>query len=695
MRKLLSLFTLFTLALTLSAIPAKRVSKTVTLKDGRTVTLTRLGDEHCKYYLGNDGKRYRATEGGTITLLSDAEFTTMQKRAEIRRTATDQRRLARAEKNQRRAIAPATDGQYEGKKKGLVILVNYSDVKMKTANPQTAFNDMMNKEGYNKNGHIGSVHDYFKDQSYGKFDLTFDVVGPVQVSKTMAYYGKNDSEGNDVHPGEMVIEACKLANEFVDYRDYDWDGDGEVDQVYLIYAGYGEASGDNVENTIWPHEWTLSEAKTWKDGTGAQTLDGVKIDTYACSNELSGTYGSTMDGIGTACHEFSHCLGLPDLYDTGGSGNFGMDAWSLMDYGAYNNDGNIPAAYTAYERMYAGWLKPTVLSEETEVKGMKPITSSTDSYIIYNEKNNNEYYILQNIQQEGWNAGAYGHGLLIIHVDYNASVWNDNTVNNTSSRQRCTIFHADNNTSTSATGLAGDPYPGTKKNTKLTDESNPSATLYNVNTSGKKLMGKPIKDITEAAGLISFSFNKQGGSDDPDPEFTGDEIVFDFHANDWGLPLSTSDLDSHEITQVKQYGAVIDFTSGGTITRLWDDAKDGPQIRIYKGGGSLTITAPEGRFIQYIRFEGNGIYMTDQKGKAIGTTWNSNTDTISSQTFTATGTSKINKITLVLFPVVDGIHTTSQTKTSSISYDINGRVLHPNAPAYRGIYIQDGKKILR
>ena len=695
MKKFFTLVCLLTIALTMSAIPAKRTSKTVTLKDGRTVTLTHQGDEHCKFYLGSDGLRYRATESGTFTLLSNAEFATMQKRAEARRATTAQRREMRAQKANRRGIAPATEGQYEGKKKGLVILVNFSDVKMKTAAPQTAFNNMMNQENYSKNGHIGSVHDYFKAMSYEKFDLEFDVVGPYNMPKTMAYYGKNDSNGEDVHPGEMIIEACKLADADVDFKDYDWDGDGEVDQVYVIYAGYGEASGDGVENTIWPHEWTLSEAKLSGDGKGPQTYDGVTVNTYACSNELKGTYGTQMDGIGTACHEFSHCLGLPDLYDTSGSGNFGMDAWSLMDYGAYNNDGDIPAAYTAYERMYAGWLKPTELTSETQVKDMKPITSSSDSYIIYNDKNRNEYYILQNIQQESWNSGAYGHGLLIIHVDYNANIWEGNTVNNTSNRQRCTIFHADNNTSTSASGLAGDPYPGTKKNTKLTDASNPAATLYNANTSGNKLMGKPITNITETFGQISFNFNtEEGGGDDPDPDFTSDEIVFDFYTNIWNLPLSTSDNDSYEITQVKQYDAVIDFVSGGTITRLWNDQKAGPQIRIYKNG-SITLTAPKERFIQYIKFEGNGIYIKDEKGKSVGTTWNSNTNTVHAQTFSVTGNSKISKITMKLYPMTDGIYTNSMRKQESTSYDLSGRMLIQKYPAAHGIYLQNGRKILR
>jgi M6 family metalloprotease-like protein len=211
-----------------------------------------------------------------------------------------------------------------GKRKGLVILVNFQDTKMMRTHTQTEWNDYFNLKGYSKLNNSGSVHDYFYNQSYGLFDLEFDVVGPVTVSKKMAAYGANDAYGNDVDPAGMVYEACQLAADQVNFADYDWDGDGEVDQVYLIYAGYGEAANSNtLANTIWQHEWNLEEAGY------SLTIDGVRINTYGCSSELNGDSGSYMDGIGTACHEFSHCLGIPDLYDTSGNGNYGMDEWDL------------------------------------------------------------------------------------------------------------------------------------------------------------------------------------------------------------------------------------------------------------------------------------------------------------------------------------------------------------------------------
>ena len=245
--------------------------------------------------------------------------------------------------------------------------------------------------------------------------------------------------------------------------------------------------------------------------------DGVRIDTYACGSELSGISGKTIDGIGTMCHEYSHCLGFPDFYDTAGD-NFGMSVWSLMDYGCYNGDGCCPAGYTAYERWYSGWLEPVELNEATTIADMPNIEEHPVAYVIYNEKRSKdktgEYYLLANHQQVGWDQKAYGHGMMVLHVDYDQESWTDNSVNNTSSQQRMTIIPADNNLSVKwdynseiiASYLTGDLFPGSSRKTQLTDTSTPKASLYNANTDGKKLMHKPITNITETNGLISFDF---------------------------------------------------------------------------------------------------------------------------------------------------------------------------------------------
>lgn len=521
------------------AVPAKRVIRTVDQGDGTSLSVVLCGDEHFHCFATSDGLPLVQQADGTYAYAridsSGALATTgilaheplqrswdetaflTQEGTAITEAVAQLRKERMASTNasivqngvKHRANASRANSTYEGSKRGLVILVEYSNRSMTVSDAQVAFNNQFNETGYSERGHIGSVHDYFLAQSYGKLDWTFDVVGPYTLSNTLAYYGTNDALGIDQYLGTMIAEACQLADEDVDFSQYDWDGDGEVDQVFVIYAGYGENAGA-ASNTIWPCMSELSGS----DYGSTLTLDGVTVNTFACSCELAGTSGSTMDGIGVACHEFSHCLGLPDLYDTSTlSSCYGMATWSILDSGNYlgpEGNGEVPCAYTGYERMYAGWLTPVELDKGTDVSGMKPITDgdSTDVYILYNDGHQDEFYILENRQLESWDAYGYGHGLLVVHVDYVESYWESNTVNNYSSHQCCTVIPADNDATYTITSLAGDPYPGTAGNTSLTSTSTPAATLYNANSEGTYYMTQPITDIAESdEGDISFVFN--------------------------------------------------------------------------------------------------------------------------------------------------------------------------------------------
>lgn len=520
------LLSLLLLSLTAMAIPAKRVQKWITLADGTQKCVTLRGDEAHHFYESEEGERYRElADGSFVAMLANEEAVLIEK-ANLRRAKLNSRRTNRM--MVKRQAGNATSGQ----KRGLVILVNFADTKFKATSTVAAFYEMLNLKGYSKNGHIGSARDYFLDQSNGKLDIHFDVVGPVTMPNQMSYYGKDSGgEGNDAYAGTMVIEACKKVDDQINFADYDWDGDGEVDQVYVIYAGYNQAQGA-PSNTIWPHEWTLDEAADFGDGSGRQKFDGVWVNTYACSSELKGTSGSTIDGIGTLCHEFSHCLGLPDLYDTNYVA-FGMDQWSLMDSGSYNSNGNIPAAYTAYERMYAGWYQPIELDSPATILNMRAITDGVpEGYIIYNKAVPTEFYILQNVQQKSWNTGAPGHGLLIMHVDYDPGIWEKNIVNNVSARQRCTIFHADNKAGTILSDLEGDPYPGTSRKQSFTPETTPAAKLYNAGPDGTKLMRHAITSIKESDGMVSFLFDggeASGVENIASPESTIPTATYDIY----------------------------------------------------------------------------------------------------------------------------------------------------------------------
>ncbi|MBQ3780564.1 MAG: M6 family metalloprotease domain-containing protein, partial [Bacteroidaceae bacterium] len=288
-------------ALTASAVPAKPgLTKKITLSDGSQIVARLVGDEHGHYWLGQDGNAYKSMDGDIYQRV-DAQQ--VKQRAALRRQAADQRRLRR--------LAPRKVGEVgsiTGQKKGLIILVNFTDVTFQSDNNKALYERIANEENFSYGDFKGSMYDYFKAQSEGQFELTFDIVGPVSVSKNQAYYGSNDSNGNDKYPAKMVIEALKLVNSQVNFANYDWDGDREVEQVYVVYAGQGEADG-GASSTIWPHEYDLNSAKSYGDGSGAQTLDGMKINTYACGGELNGS--NNIAGIGTMCHEFSHCLGYP------------------------------------------------------------------------------------------------------------------------------------------------------------------------------------------------------------------------------------------------------------------------------------------------------------------------------------------------------------------------------------------------
>ena len=433
--------------------------------DGTTVQLMLLGDEYFHYFQTIDGVPALIDENGFAyyALHNGKELATSQHIAHdldkrnkeelvfsnhckyvLSKELDNKNSLKRIKKNvNRNFLQGGKRGSYKGNKKGLVILVNFSNRQMLPSSP-LEIRKMFNETGYNGNHHVGSVHDYFYDQSYGVFNLFFDVVGPVNVSRTFGYYGGNRGlTGSDNYPQQMVIEACNLADSLVNFADYDWNHDGSADQVFIIYAGYGEATG-GVSSTVWPHESKLSYSDI------ELILDGIKIDTYACANELYGNSGNIMMGIGTACHEFSHCMGLPDLYDTDYSGAFGMNRWDIMDAGSYSGPrgiGEVPCGYSAYERYCAGWLDFEEIDKQKDYI-LLPLNDNPSAYVLRNQNKKDEFLTFENRQPAKWfkYVGTHTdmHGMLVVHIDYDASKWNNNKVNDSKKHQRESIIPADN-----------------------------------------------------------------------------------------------------------------------------------------------------------------------------------------------------------------------------------------------------------
>lgn len=478
------------------AVPAKRGQwRTITLTDGSQVRVELMGDEFVKFYQAEDGRVFHQ--------IKNTQRYEQISRTEITKIALERRMAEKQNNGGMYASGPAGvtlggDHQpYEGTKKCLCVLVEFTDMQFEEGHDIDLYNNLVNGIDYVDEalGHVGSVRDYFRSQSYGKFDIDFDVVGPYQVSHDYAYYGAHSEWSNDIRPDVMVKEAIELANPDVNFAEYDWDGDGYVEPIFFLYAGKGEADGGD-ENTIWPHKSSIQSVKR----------DGVKIRDYACGSELNGRGG--IDGIGTMCHEYSHCLGLPDMYDTAYGSNDTPGYWDIMDSGCYNGmGGDIPAGYTAYERWYAGWLEPVELDDNYMIYDMPALSTTPDAYVVYNDAYRKEYFLLENRVRTGWDAALPNGGLIISHVDFDSGIWSWNMVNTTdygyNDHARYTIVHAGNNKNNDATDAY--PYNG---NNQFTDFSTPASQLFHNNTNGKKYLSKPIMGIKKADDeTISFEFS--------------------------------------------------------------------------------------------------------------------------------------------------------------------------------------------
>lgn len=505
------------------AVPAKRGLVVMRQPDGTELKVRVVGDEHSHHYLSEDG--YLLVFDGDTFYYGGLDATGNITRSDIVAKPVD-RRSAEAEswlrgvdmtavnqalgrraasaagrrgvRNVRRGSVGLFDTGFPsmGQQKGLVVLVEYTDVKFTEDDPYSYFSRMLNEDGFSDYGGTGCAAEYFRESSMGQFLPQFDVYGPITLSNNMSYYGGNDWMGNDRNPQKMVIEACQQLDDEVDFTEYDRDGDGYIDNVFVFYAGRGEASGGSP-NTVWPHSWNVTAAESTP-----YYFDGVRLDRYACSNEWE---GSRPDGVGTFIHEFSHVMGLPDLYATDYSSAFTPGEWSVLDYGPYNNDGRTPPLYSIYERYSLGWMQPQVLDGPANIT--LPSIGTNEGCMVATG-DDNEFFLIENRQQTGWDSYIPGHGMLVWHIDYEPYVWENNTVNNQANHQYVDLEEADGTRNEQS--RAGNAFPGTEGVTSFTDDTTPSMRTW----SGQRL-NMPITDIAEVGGRIEFKVC--GGLPLPEP----------------------------------------------------------------------------------------------------------------------------------------------------------------------------------
>ena len=503
------------LCLMARAIPADPTPAVITQPDGSTLTVVLHGDEFFHFTTTADGYTVVKNAAGYYTYAtfdgndlvssnriardagqrsaSDRTFLTSIGRGltSAVKADTGRRMLSRRNGAMRRVGA---DGLMDYDRfRGLIILINYSDRKFSMSNASDFYDDMVNTHnytGYTLNGRrvgmTGSVRDYFYDNSAQIFDPVFDVVGPVDVNYPCTYPGGTDN-------ADAVFNAALDAvDPYVDFNDYDSDGDGEVDMVFFLVAGLSANYSGNNEAYLWPHMYYLF---------GTPMHDGLSFGLYACSTEIAGWegYRSDVNGIGTFCHEFGHVLGLPDLYDTDYSGSGGESRnpgnWSIMAGGSGNNYGRNPVGYSLYERYALGFTRPRLINQEGTIT-VDALDQSNTGYRL-NTPNNREFFLIENRQSGKWDKNLPGHGMLVARVDStDARVWWMNEVNCNPNRMYFDLMRASYNGYDSSS----DPFPGTAGVTEITNRTNP-----NLRTWDKMFNDYVITDIAEDNGIITFN----------------------------------------------------------------------------------------------------------------------------------------------------------------------------------------------
>ncbi len=528
-KKLLNLLFVGALPLAASAIIAYPGPIEVTQPDGSVLKVIQKGDEKHHITTTEDGLIIRMDKDGyyryasvdsegrlkadgpivrsitertasELSYIASVDTEAMLNRASEERLARiSQKTLPRVERQ--RMMSPASapekglglvDKAFPsyGEPRAAVILVEYQDVHFGVDNANDYYTRMLNQENFSDNGSTGSARDYFIFNSNGLFKPQFDVYGPVRLKGERKVYGGNNSWDDDQYAEGMVIEACQELDSKVDFSVYDHDGDGYIDNIFVFYAGGGEHDGGGGKDAVWPHAANLTD---WVETP--YIFDNVRLDSYGCTCELPKGY-SRPDGIGTFVHEFSHVLGLPDLYPTGYTNAYTPGTYSCLDKGPYNNEGRTPPNYSSFERTALGWMKATRFGAEG-VYELPELTESNKAYIVYSDSSS-EYYLFENRQQSGNDEFIPGHGMLIWHIDYDKKAWENNVVNNTAIHQRVDLVEADNSKGSDRTGH---PFPGAQNVTAFGYNTKPAMKFFFPTTHEIE-----FTDIQENNGLISFLY---------------------------------------------------------------------------------------------------------------------------------------------------------------------------------------------
>ena len=530
---------LLAVACAMQAVPAMPGAVKIQQPDGSYVTIRLHGDEWCHFQTTDDGYSvvrdsrgfyvYAQLKDGRLEATAQVAHDVADRTAEElsflsgvekhqapQMTAANARMKKAMQARQADALAaPNKTVKYENFK-GLIILAQFTDKEFSRTDYKELITDMVNKEGYtgytDENNrwqeYTGSVRDYFSDNSNGKFTPQFDVVGPYTID-----YSQYDAKGTD-NANALVTAAVNAADADVNYKDYDRDGDGFVDLVYVIFAGNGSNYGVD-DRLFWPHRAAIYNPNYTSYYNYYIRKDNVVIFDYAASVEMysyryAGYWRHQLEGIGTICHEFSHVLGLPDFYDTDYTQSGGESdhpgAWSVMAGGNYLNAGRTPVGYSLYERSFVGFMdEPQKITAEGSYT-LNPLATNFEGYRI-DSPVNNEYFLLENRQTSAfkWDRYLPGSGMLVHRVDKtNSAVWSlesesANRVNANPKHNYYEVVRAGGGQG-DGSALASDLFPGTYNVTALHNTTEPA----NLKTWSGKSTKWGLTNIKMANGVVTF-----------------------------------------------------------------------------------------------------------------------------------------------------------------------------------------------
>ncbi|MBQ7204728.1 MAG: M6 family metalloprotease domain-containing protein [Muribaculaceae bacterium] len=534
-KQLIILSMLLCHAIAALAVPAKPGWHTITQSDGTTLKIQAVGNAFNNALLTSDGLTVARGDDGDFYYVSSITGLTSVRAHDVNQRSAAEAAFVNAQRGN--MVMKSNSYELPGKKGQLnavgsnssasvpaigvrripIILVEFTDKKF-TNTKEKIIESMLT-------GPTG-VAQYYRDQSNGMYEPVFDVYGIYRLSQNREYYGGHSTNSKDKGIGWMVTEACKLAAaDSVSFKPYDTNSDYYCDVVIVIYAGVSEAQASAYHpEAIWPCNWTLEAAEYYQrggEGPFQPNPGDPYVNHFAVFNELHGSNdnGKTIDGIGTFCHEFGHCLGLPDLYDTSRNDHYGMGNWDLMCLGCYCDEGYTPVGFSAYEKVFMGWVD--FIEPEPNTYYTLPVwnqkNKDTDKAVrVKSDLNRNEYFIFENRRRQGWDRYLPGQGIMVTHITYSPSYWTNNKPNN-DDVQLVTLLPADNKLSNYSE--SGDLWPQGSKN-EVTDTSTPATVLYMTPmgeiTGHAGYLGKPVTEmVINSDGSASFWYIKSVHDYDP------------------------------------------------------------------------------------------------------------------------------------------------------------------------------------